>query len=465
MATSAVRVVPPRMARPSAVRARSGVDAAQSALRSRLVLSRRAAGDREVAQGLGVPPMQVGQAALLGQMTTGFPVSPLTPATFLVVGLCGIDLGEHQRFTAPCLFAASVMMTIACVLFGVFSAVKTIRIGVRRRLLGRPDRAGGRARREQGALDYLVFECLAERTIALAQQAKASDPDAGYRPAACRADGGRAARVPPPRRAHRHEHGRRQPGRGRGGGARGRARARPARAEGGDRHGRRRAGRGADGARSRAETGEPVRALGDALVSANAYLGAEPIVEALAAGRRRRDHRARGGSVAVRRAARSRIRMGRSTTGRCSGAGTLVGHLLECAGQVTGGYFADPGVKDVAASLAWAFRSPKWPPTGGGDHQGAQAPAARDARDVQGATALRDSRPRAYVTPDVVADFSRVRFAPMGRTGFVSTAPLGARGRARSRLQSAIVMATSARGRFPTRARARSRGRRSRGRS
>jgi len=74
----------------------------------------------EVGQTLGVPPLHVGQAALLGQMTTGFPVSPLTPATFLVVGLAGIELGEHQRFTGPLLFAASVIMTIAAVLFGVF---------------------------------------------------------------------------------------------------------------------------------------------------------------------------------------------------------------------------------------------------------------------------------------------------------------------------------------------------------
>ena len=44
----------------------------------------------------------------------------LVPATFLVVGLTGIELGEHQRFTAPFLFAASVLMTIACVVFGVF---------------------------------------------------------------------------------------------------------------------------------------------------------------------------------------------------------------------------------------------------------------------------------------------------------------------------------------------------------
>ncbi len=74
----------------------------------------------DVARRLGGHPVAVGQAALLGQMTTGFPVSPLTPATFLVVGLCGIDLSAHQRFTIPFLFAASVLMTVAAVLFGVF---------------------------------------------------------------------------------------------------------------------------------------------------------------------------------------------------------------------------------------------------------------------------------------------------------------------------------------------------------
>jgi citrate-Mg2+:H+ or citrate-Ca2+:H+ symporter, CitMHS family len=75
----------------------------------------------EVGKTMGVPPLHVGQAALLGQMTTGFPVSPLTPATFLVIGLAGLDLGDHQRFTAPFLFAASVIMTIACVVLGVFA--------------------------------------------------------------------------------------------------------------------------------------------------------------------------------------------------------------------------------------------------------------------------------------------------------------------------------------------------------
>jgi CitMHS family citrate-Mg2+:H+ or citrate-Ca2+:H+ symporter len=73
----------------------------------------------EVTKNLGGQPIQVAQAALVGQMTTGFPVSPLTPATFLVVGLAGIELSAHQRFAIPFLFGASVLMTIACVVFGV----------------------------------------------------------------------------------------------------------------------------------------------------------------------------------------------------------------------------------------------------------------------------------------------------------------------------------------------------------
>jgi CitMHS family citrate-Mg2+:H+ or citrate-Ca2+:H+ symporter len=68
---------------------------------------------------LGVAPVKMGQAAIMGQMTVGFPVSPLTPATFLLVGLAGIDLGEHQKFTFPFLWAISVIMVIAAIAMGI----------------------------------------------------------------------------------------------------------------------------------------------------------------------------------------------------------------------------------------------------------------------------------------------------------------------------------------------------------
>ena len=74
----------------------------------------------DVARGFGIPAVRMGQAAVLGQMTTGFPVSPLTPATFLVVGLSGVELRDHQKFSFPILLAASVLMTLVCVVVGVF---------------------------------------------------------------------------------------------------------------------------------------------------------------------------------------------------------------------------------------------------------------------------------------------------------------------------------------------------------
>ena len=122
-------------------------------------------------------------------MTTGFPVSPLTPATFLVCGLTGIDLADHQKFTIPFLFGASVVMTFACVAVRHLPALtksgdlmmKTIRLGAGAGYAGdRIEPAVELA--EKGDIQYLVFECLAERTIALAQQAKMKDPASGYDP-------------------------------------------------------------------------------------------------------------------------------------------------------------------------------------------------------------------------------------------------------------------------------------------
>jgi len=70
------------------------------------------------AAGAGGSAIEVGRAALLGQMTTGFPVSPLTPATFLLVGLANVDFADHQRRTIPYAFAITLVMTLAALAAG-----------------------------------------------------------------------------------------------------------------------------------------------------------------------------------------------------------------------------------------------------------------------------------------------------------------------------------------------------------
>jgi CitMHS family citrate-Mg2+:H+ or citrate-Ca2+:H+ symporter len=75
-----------------------------------------------VAAAHGVSQPQVAQAALLGMHTTGFPVSPLTPSPYLLVGMAGIELGDHQRFTIPFLFGATLVMALAAILLGILPA-------------------------------------------------------------------------------------------------------------------------------------------------------------------------------------------------------------------------------------------------------------------------------------------------------------------------------------------------------
>ncbi len=115
------------------------------------------------------------------------------------------------------------------------------------------------------------------------------------------------------------------------------------------------------------------------------------------------------------------------------GRGTLVGHLLECAGQVTGGYFADPGYKDVEdlSRLGFPIAEVRRGRTGR-DHEGRRIGRARHAGDVQGTAAVRDPRS------------SRVRHAGCGR---------GLQPRARHRDRATIAWRSTARaaGRRPDR--------------
>ncbi|HLU57536.1 MAG TPA: citrate:proton symporter [Pseudonocardia sp.] len=65
----------------------------------------------ETSAALGGDPAEVARAAILGQMTTGFPLSPLTASTFILVGMAGVQLGAHQRFVFGWAFGTTLVMT------------------------------------------------------------------------------------------------------------------------------------------------------------------------------------------------------------------------------------------------------------------------------------------------------------------------------------------------------------------
>ena len=98
------------------------------------------------------------------------------------------------------------------------------------------------------------------------------------------------------------------------------------------------------------------------------------------------------------------------------GQGTLVGHLLECGMQITGGYFADPGRKDVPRLAECGY------PIAEVDERGncvitklADAGGMVTPRTVKEQLMYEVHDPAAYLTPDVTADFSRATVQEAGR--------------------------------------------------
>jgi hypothetical protein len=90
------------------------------------------------------------------------------------------------------------------------------------------------------------------------------------------------------------------------------------------------------------------------------------------------------------------------------GQGTVAGHLLECAGQITGGYFADPGYKDVPDLARLGF------PIGEVGEDGslvvtkvAGSGGAVTAQTCKEQLLYEVHDPTKYFQPDVVADFRR----------------------------------------------------------
>lgn len=285
---------------------------------------------------------------------------------------------------------------------------------------------------QHGALDVLVFECLAERTIAIAQGDFARDPAAGFDPLlrermhrvlpTCRANGVRVITNM--------------------GAANPIAAARLVAAIAHD--------AGLSGLRIAAVTGDDVvdlvratdralidraggtRDLGDSIISANAYLGAAPMVQALDEGA---DVVITGrvGDPAMFMAPLIHRFGWAMDDWDMLGKGTLIGHLLECAGQITGGYFADPGAKDVSGLARLGF--PLAEVTSSGEA------VITKVAGSGGAVSLASCKeqllyevhdPARYLQPDVVADFSGVhmrqdgpdRVAIGGATGHEATGTL-----------------------------------------
>ena len=260
---------------------------------------------------------------------------------------------------------------------------------------------------EKGGIDYLVFECLGERTVALAQQARMKNPDAGYDPLleermravlpVCASKGIRIVTnmgaANPYAAARKTAEIAKSLG----------LSLRIAAVIGDDV-----LDACKDGDLPIMEFDGTIKQLGNRLLSANAYLGAGPMAEAL---------NASADIVITGRASDPALFLAPMIHAfgwamddwNLLGQGTVAGHLLECAGQITGGYFADPGFKDVPDLARLGF------PIGevGADGSLVITKVAGSGGAVTAQTCKEQllyevHDPTKYLQPDVVADFSQV---------------------------------------------------------
>jgi hypothetical protein len=262
---------------------------------------------------------------------------------------------------------------------------------------------------EKGDIQYLVFECLGERTVALAQQARMKNPDHGFDPLLeermravlpiCATRGIRIVTnmgaANPVAAAHKTAVIAKSLGL---------ASLRIAAVVGDDV-----LDACKDSDLAIMEFDGTIRQLGNRVLSANAYLGAAPIASALRQG---------AGIVITGRASDPALFLAPMIDAfgwamndwNLLGQGTVAGHLLECAGQITGGYFADPGYKDVAGLARLGF------PIGEVGEDGslvitkvAGSGGAVTAQTCKEQLLYEVHDPQQYIQPDVTADFSHVK--------------------------------------------------------
>jgi hypothetical protein len=268
---------------------------------------------------------------------------------------------------------------------------------------------------EKGGIQYLVFECLGERTVALAQQARIKNPDGGYDPLleermravlpVCAAKGikivtnmGAANPLAAARKTAEIAR------------SMGLSALKIAAVVGDDV-----LDACNDGDLPIMEFDGTIKQLGNRLLSANAYLGAEPMAAALTAG---------ADIVITGRASDPALFLAPMIHAfgwamddwNLLGQGTVAGHLLECAGQITGGYFADPGYKDIPDLARLGF------PIGEVGEDGSLvitkvegSGGAVTAQTCKEQLLYEVHDPTSYIQPDVVADFSQVKVEEIAR--------------------------------------------------
>jgi hypothetical protein len=149
-------------------------------------------------------------------------------------------------------------------------------------------------------------------------------------------------------------------------------------------------------------------------VCANAYQGAMEIADAIRAGAQ---------VVVTGRVADPSLVLGPAVAhfgwsatdwDRLAG-GTMAGHLLECGAQVTGGYFADPGRKDVPGTENIGFPFAEIAADGSCIvSKAANTGGLVDCRTVKEQLLYEVHDPAAYLTPDVVADITQATVAQVG---------------------------------------------------
>lgn len=262
---------------------------------------------------------------------------------------------------------------------------------------------------EKGQLDYIIFECLAERTIALAQERKLKRPDQGYNELLEY----RMTKVLPLAAANKVKVITNM------GAANPLSAARVVKriAQELGIHDLKIAAVLGDDVFGQIEkyqdlpvmeTGKKLGTLRKSLISANAYIGLEGIVAALREG---------ADIVITGRVADPSLVVGPlafefgwgQEDYHLLGKGTLAGHLLECGAQVTGGYFADPGYKDVPD--LWNVGFPIAEIAENGDliiTKLEEAGGIVSPATVKEQILYEIHDPSSYLTPDVIADFSQI---------------------------------------------------------